>query len=68
VSKINTAGWPLILASTNIKPKARAERSGISADFGGCGETLNAMAAAKTRATGYRQAVLKIDLPADNCA
>ena len=40
VSKIRTAGFPLISAVTSIKPKTRLTRNGISAGFDDCGETL----------------------------
>jgi hypothetical protein len=59
VSNIITAGFPLTLASTNTKPKARLERSGISTEFGGCGELLIPKVPAKSRITVYRQAVFK---------
>ena len=59
VSNIKTTGLQLILASTNIKPKAWLERSGISAEFGGCGETPNPNVTAKSMATAYRRAVRK---------
>ena len=59
VSNINKAGLSLILASTNIKPKAWLERSGISAEFGGCPETQNPKATSKSRTTVYRQTVFK---------
>jgi hypothetical protein len=59
VSNIKTADLPLIIASTNIKPNPWLERSGISAEFGGCGETPNPNVTAKSRATVYREAVFK---------
>ena len=59
VSNTKTAGIPLTLASTNRRPKSQLARSGISIEFGGCGERLKAKVTAKSRAAVYRETVFK---------
>jgi len=68
VSKIKTAGLPLISAVTSIKPKARLKRNGISVGFDVSGETRSPKATAKSKTTEYRQAVCKATFPTGFCA
>jgi hypothetical protein len=59
VSKIKTAGLPLISAVTSIKPKARLKRNGISTGSEAWGETGKPRVTARSKVTEHRLAVFK---------